>query len=358
MKDIKQSGKTRELLTMHCQTHPDLQPQDLFKFIYQSSFGCEHMVSSSQKVTDYITEEFSRGVINNGTYIEPLDGDYSRVSLSYLNLGLSAQTLGRLFCLSAKKEADGENELKNKLNVVKKLLSEKQLPFSESDFEKQAEKWKAHGYPAVHHSDAYKEKYAPSYRVIANRYIPFLPLFAQIDKRLSEGAVRIAVEGKSASGKTTLGKMLAEIYGCTVLHTDDFFLRPEQRTAERYAEIGGNIDRERFLNEVLIPLSNGEAINYSRFDCCEMKLLPPEEIKPANLTVIEGVYSMHPEFEKHYNLSVFLDISPEFQKERISERNSPQLAERFFNEWIPLENTYFSATAAKNRCEMCITVTP
>ena len=187
-------------------------------------------------------------------------------------------------------------------------------------------------------------------------HIPFQPLFAEIDKHLASGNLTLAIEGGSASGKTTLSKILSEIYGCTVLHTDDFFLQPEQRTPERYAEVGGNLDRERFLEEVLIPLSKREVISYRRFDCSEMKLQPPTLIKPGQLTVIEGAYSMHLEFEKYYDFSVFLDISPDLQKERILKRNSQQVAERFFREWIPLENTYFKTTRAKERCGMCIEI--
>ena len=90
----------------------------------------------------------------------------------------------------------------------------------------------------------------------ADRYAP---LFAELDRRLAgESPVRLAIEGGSASGKTTLGKILTERYGCTVFHMDDFFLRSEQRTAARFAEPGGNVDRERFLAEVLLPLRRGE----------------------------------------------------------------------------------------------------
>ena len=65
----------------------------------------------------------------------------------------------------------------------------------------------------------------------------FRPLFAELDRQLAgELPVRLAIEGGSASGKTTLGQILAERYGCTVFHMDDFFLRPEQRTASRFAE--------------------------------------------------------------------------------------------------------------------------
>ena len=170
----------------------------------------------------------------------------------------------------------------------------------------------------------------------------FSSLFTEIEKRLENGSLIMAVEGPSASGKTTLAQLLENKYDCTVFHTDDFFLRPEQRTPERYAESGGNIDRERFLEEVLTPLKNGETINYRRFDCCEMKLLDPMTVTPRKLTVIEGSYSMHPAFADFYDFSVFLEISSELQKERIMTRNTPEKAERFFNEWIPLENKYFS----------------
>ena len=83
-------------------------------------------------------------------------------------------------------------------------------------------------------------------------------LFEEIEKRLEKRPLTLVVDGPSASGKTTLSEMLREKYDCTVFHMDDFFLRAEQRTPERYAEIGGNIDRERFLEDVLIPLKKAE----------------------------------------------------------------------------------------------------
>ncbi|MBQ8574855.1 MAG: hypothetical protein IJ447_02275 [Clostridia bacterium] len=188
------------------------------------------------------------------------------------------------------------------------------------------------------------------------KYIPFLPLFEKLDEMLKNGSVVLAIDGGSASGKTTLSGILNEIYGCTVLHTDDFFLRPEQRTPERYAEVGGNLDRERFLEEVLRPLKRNETINYRRFDCATFTISPFTEIKPEKLTVIEGAYSMHPTLAEYYDLAVFLDISPELQRERILKRNSAEEAERFFSKWIPLEREYFSKMHVGQRCDMIIKI--
>lgn len=186
---------------------------------------------------------------------------------------------------------------------------------------------------------------------------PFLPFFSELDKRLAKGAITVAIEGGSGSGKTTLSHIISGTYDCAVFHMDDFFLRPEQRTPERYAEIGGNIDRERFLSEVLIPLSKGEIVNYRKFDCSTMSLEDIVQVPPRKLIVIEGVYAMHPQFQEYYDFSVFLDITAELQKERIMQRNSAQMAQRFFHEWIPLEQKYFTTLHIRERCDMQINIT-
>ena len=348
--------KTKKLILQHCKMYPQLQIQDLFKFLYQSSFGCEHMVSSHKEAVESIKHEYRIQNSDPQVVIDPLDGGYSRVHLSYLSRGLSADTLAGLFCLSAKKEAEGKSALIHKLDIVEKLINEKNIPFEINEFTAEKNKWISDGYPALHHSDIYRKTYHPAYRVIANDYISFLPFFSELDMRLAKGDLRVAIDGRSASGKTTLSKILEKIYNCNVFHMDDFFLRPEQRTMERYAQIGGNIDHERFLAEVLIPLSEGEQINYRKFDCSLMKIAESVKIEPTALTIIEGVYSMHPQFRKFYNYSLFLDILPQIQKERILRRNSMQQAKRFFDEWIPLEDIYLSELKIKEKCNMNISV--
>lgn len=353
---MEQRKKTRKFLITHYQRYPRLQIQDLLKFLHQSSFGCEHMVTDLDAVIERIRKESEIGSCEGTHLKDELDGEYSRIHLSYLQQGLSVETLGTLFLKSAQNEPKGIHALEEKLCIAKELLCEKELPFSVKAFEEATSEWKRNGYPALHHSDKFREVYHPSYRVIANRYVPFLPVLAKIDEMLQEKSVVIAIEGGSASGKTTFSEMLKDIYDCNVLHMDDFFLRPEQRTPERFAEAGGNIDRERFLEEVLMPLSKNETISYRRLDCSTFTMCPSVEIIPKKLTIIEGAYSMHPAFEKYYDLSVFLDVSKELQKQRIEKRNTAQMVKRFFEEWIPLENIYFSEMKVKERCNLSITV--
>jgi uridine kinase len=184
-----------------------------------------------------------------------------------------------------------------------------------------------------------------------------LPLLRRIDHlRAERSRVLVAIEGGSASGKTTLAAMLTKIYDCNVFHMDDFFLQPHQRTAERLAEPGGNVDRERFLEEVLLPLTRGEMVQYRRYDCQTQAIGPAVEVPAKALNIVEGAYSMHPALADCYDLSVFLRISPELQRTRIKKRNDPAAQERFFNTWIPLEERYFAATDVPGRCEMILEV--
>ena len=105
--------------------------------------------------------------------------------------------------------------------------------------------------------------------------------------------VIVAIDGMCTSGKTTLAAELAKHYDCNVFHMDDFFLRPEQRTQERFAEAGGNVDYERFYEEVLLPLKTGKPFSYRPFQCATFTLADPVAVTPKRLNIVEGTYSLY-----------------------------------------------------------------
>ena len=179
-------------------------------------------------------------------------------------------------------------------------------------------------------------------------------LLAAIDRLLLEKShVLVAIDGNCAAGKTTLARELAERYDCNVLQMDDFFLRPQQRTAERFAQAGGNVDYERFALEVLEPLRRGEAVSYRPFDCRSMTLQQAVSVTPKQLNIIEGSYSLHPYFGDVYDLRVLLTVDPDVQKERILQRPA-FLHERFFQSWIPMEQRYFAELSIPETADLIL----
>ncbi|MEI2659321.1 MAG: hypothetical protein V9G11_04510 [Bifidobacterium adolescentis] len=66
-------------------------------------------------------------------------------------------------------------------------------------------------------------------------------------------------------------------------------------------------------------------------------------VEPAQLTIVEGSYSMHPALRGYYDCMICLAVDPAEQLRRLERRN-PRMLQRFVDEWIPLENRYFEAT--------------
>lgn len=181
-------------------------------------------------------------------------------------------------------------------------------------------------------------------------------VFSRIDALQNEcREVTVAIDGNSGSGKSTLAAILSSSYDCNVFHMDNFFLRPEQRTMDRLKEVGGNVDYVRFKIEVLDKLRKGTEFDYQIYDCSLGKLTDYIRVSPKKLNIVEGVYSMHPELQDAYDLKVFLKLDAEAQKQRILQRSGEYMLQRFINEWIPLENEYFSKMSIAERCDLVLT---
>lgn len=173
------------------------------------------------------------------------------------------------------------------------------------------------------------------------RMKPMEKIIRKIQAIASEkGKCLVAIDGRCSSGKSTYGEFLAKHLNATLLHMDDFFLRPEQRTPDRYAEAGGNVDRERFIEQILSVMDKSDKIMYQPFDCSVMKLGKVQYLPKKKIVIVEGCYSMHPDMIDYYDFRMFLHVNSEKQMNRIRKRN-PDKAEIFRSKWIPLEEKYF-----------------
>lgn len=176
-----------------------------------------------------------------------------------------------------------------------------------------------------------------------------------IDEKLAqEKPLIVAVDGRCAAGKTTLAKQLQTHYECPLVAMDDFFLQPHQRTQERVQQPGGNVDYERFLNNVLVALQEKQEACYQPYDCQKQAFLPAVSVKKAPLYIVEGSYSSHPSLAPYYGLKIFLTTTSKEQLARLEKRN-PQKLQQFQERWIPLEEKYFAAFPIEEMADLSFT---
>lgn len=135
---------TKEYILNQFKLYPQLELQDLMKFLYQSSFGCEHLVSDFSTVKSSIEQELQNHKDSSDS-IEELDGDYIRLHLNY---GLNVNTLSTLFIRSCQQEENGIKQLEDKIQTLLDLIFDNTLPFSYEESKDLLLKWKKEGYPA------------------------------------------------------------------------------------------------------------------------------------------------------------------------------------------------------------------
>lgn len=347
----------KSTIQKHIDTYPLMEVRDVCKLIYQSIFGGGHMIPNPEYSLKRLREEYEsmKDVFGEEeSKIEEIGEDVSRMYLNTLKNGLSPETLNQMFVLSANKKKGTGEELEEVLALFLKDCEDCSFPFSYGEAADFIEKWKKEGYPAISHSETYRNSYLPAYRVIERDYGKYYKVFLEIDCLLEKAKnedrpLVVCIDGMAGSGKSTLAALLKEIYDCNLFHMDDYFLRPQQRTEERLAEPGGNVDYERFKNEVYDKIDCQTDFAYQIYDCSKQALGESVEVSYKKLNIIEGAYSMHPYFEDRADLVFFMEISAELQKERIGARNGEWMLNRFLTEWIPMEHRYFNTYGIRDK---------
>mgnify|MGYP003310084181 CR=1 FL=1 len=201
------------------------------------------------------------------------------------------------------------------------------------------------------HSDHYKSYYRANYRLVDKKYLPYLDAIRAIEG-LKKPAV-VAIDGRCGSGKSSLAAVIKEVFSCNVFHMDDYYLPPHRSADDWETTPAGNMDLERFKEEVLQPVKEGKDVLYQPFDCQTGSLAEPSAVPPTQLTVIEGSYSQHPMLADQYDLKIFITSGPEVQRKRLTEREGDYV-QVFFSRWMPLEERYFTAFDIENKSDMIL----
>ena len=167
---------------------------------------------------------------------------------------------------------------------------------------------------------------------------------------IESGVKIIAIDGRCASGKSTLTEDVKRVMDINVVRMDDFFLPLSLRTPERFALPGGNVHYERFIDEVIKSFENGGDFSYRVFSCSKMDYDGERRIDSSLPTIVEGSYALHPSFPSYWEKAFFLDVDKEEQLKRL-EKRCPETLEDFKNKWIPLEEAYFSSFSIPSKAD-------
>ena len=161
----------RAILITHAKRYPLMQPRDAVKLIYQNEFGGGHLIQDEQACLNYLRQEYA------SAEKDPTAALYEDIGNGIVRVNLAAvkpedlEQLGRDFIRSAAKHKGTLDSFLNKLEVLRMLTAEGVFAFDLDALNTCLSEYKAAGYPAVSHSEQYRQAYKPAYRIIRNAYL-------------------------------------------------------------------------------------------------------------------------------------------------------------------------------------------
>lgn len=350
-----------EILTLHRQRYPLMEPVDYGKLLYQNEFGPEHSISSPEQVQEYLLREWTEAAAgrtetasagDSTNNIEDIGNHLYRFHLTNAyEIPTAAPLLARLLFLTARQHCGTPESMAAKLSLLRDW-SYAQQNQSAAPPEHWLKDYIRSGCPPLRHSEAFRRAYAPHYRLLRDVYAVYFPIIYQVQKRLQESKqVIIAIDGPCGSGKSSLADLLSGLFPSRILHMDDFYL-PLQQRSPRWEQIPcDNMDLQRFLQEALLPASRGEEILYRPYSCRNGQLTEPRVLPAAPLTIAEGSYSHHPLLAPYYDLKIYLSCHYQEQLSRLANREHTHLND-YLQRWIPLEEAYTRACHIIPRCDL------
>ena len=160
-----------QLLTVHFERYPAMQLGDVYKLLHQSALGPGHAADNPAAARERLDQEI-RALGSGSTelpqdIISP-DGRLGRVHLrTYVEGGGNVRALHRAFVETANTYPGSPDKLAKFCGCLGDLAATGGIPFTHEDVVAYFEKIAQDGYPAIHHSEAFRKAYQPAYRVVA-----------------------------------------------------------------------------------------------------------------------------------------------------------------------------------------------
>jgi hypothetical protein len=171
-----EKSSLQKLITAQLQRYPAMQIQDLYKLVYQAALGNEHLMIDSAMVHEYLIRELeSVQADSSELLLEEISPDGAVVRLNLRPFKArhgDHRALLQAMMQTARIFQKSQGRLARYWAQLEQMAVSGGIPFDATAVQSFFREMREKEYPAMHHSAAYKERYAPAYRVILKKFVP------------------------------------------------------------------------------------------------------------------------------------------------------------------------------------------
>jgi hypothetical protein len=164
----------RAILRAHASKYPKMMPCDCVKLIYQNEFGGGHLITDREACLLRLRREYDATAQQPDIpLLEDIGNGMVRVMLPALSRSdISPESLCDAFIRSAAAHQGNPDSFLAKLQVLSELTAQGCFSFCPEELDAYLSEYLSGGYPAVSHSEIYRQSYHPAYRVLCAGLLP------------------------------------------------------------------------------------------------------------------------------------------------------------------------------------------
>lgn len=150
--------------------HPQAQPQDYIKLIFQSEFGPGHLIADREYSKKRLVEEWQ--TVHNLPREENQDigGGYLRLCIKGIDRD-RLEEINSAFFTSANEKTGSDQGFMAKLELFLSMAQQGVFSFDYSCAQQAVDRYLAGGIRPQSHTEIYHRHYSPAYRVVNKKYL-------------------------------------------------------------------------------------------------------------------------------------------------------------------------------------------
>lgn len=160
-----------DLVREHLVRYPQMQPDDVYKLIYQGIMGPGHLGCDTTQIALHLKEEFQAiGATDDEDFVEQIapDSSYIRINLKRFKYeNLDPALLVKIIAQSADIPKGARSRLVKVWSNICREVEKGTIPLNKTAFRQFDQFVKKNDYPVIHHSPEYIQEYQPAYRVVS-----------------------------------------------------------------------------------------------------------------------------------------------------------------------------------------------
>ena len=145
--------------------HPNAQPQDYIKLIFQSEFGPGHLIPNPDWAKNRLYEEWQQVKDIPAENPQDIGGGYIRLCIKGIDES-RLEEINTAFVASANEKTGSEAGFMTKLELFLEMAGENCFDFDLNTAENAVKEYLKDGIRPTSHTKVYHRHYAPAYRII------------------------------------------------------------------------------------------------------------------------------------------------------------------------------------------------